>query len=278
MYWADHIHFRAPGNVVLIGFFAQVFFPRKKKTAKYAGNWTNYSGEPWSYKLQKKLASNTWLSRNMKVLVYGEWPNQTTNVLAFFTASYSVRELQPINVRDFSNDIRLVFVGTLLKSKNPMLSIQIAEYLFNQGVKVHIELFGDGVERDTLGKYIEEKKLAGAVTLRGNVPAGDVKTALQNAHFLVFLSNSEGWPKAVAESMFWGCVPVTKPVSCVPWMLGNGSRGILCQGSSVSRIGQQIIELINDSARYGEMSAAAAEWSHAYTLERFSDGIKSLLT
>src|SRR6185436_20096711 len=39
MYKADHIHLRCPGNVGLIGCFAQIFFPNKKKTAKYAGNW-----------------------------------------------------------------------------------------------------------------------------------------------------------------------------------------------------------------------------------------------
>ncbi|HMK06992.1 MAG TPA: hypothetical protein VK476_05635, partial [Flavobacterium sp.] len=34
---ADHIHLRCPGNTGLLGCMIQIFFPRKTKTAKYAG-------------------------------------------------------------------------------------------------------------------------------------------------------------------------------------------------------------------------------------------------
>ena len=44
----DHIHLRCPGNMGLIGCIAQIFFPSKKKTAKYAGNWDWQSKQPWS--------------------------------------------------------------------------------------------------------------------------------------------------------------------------------------------------------------------------------------
>ena len=36
---SDHIHLRCPGNIGLLGCLVQIFFPSKKKTAKYAGNW-----------------------------------------------------------------------------------------------------------------------------------------------------------------------------------------------------------------------------------------------
>ena len=44
---------------------------------------------------------------------------------------------------------------------------------------------------------------------------------------LIFISKSEGWPKVVAESMWWGCIPISKPVSCIPEMLGYGKRGFI---------------------------------------------------
>jgi hypothetical protein len=40
-------------------------------------------------------------------------------------------------------------------------------------------------------------------------------------------SNSEGWPKAIAEGMFWGCVQLQTAVSCVPYMLDYGKEGLL---------------------------------------------------
>ncbi|MBD3725385.1 MAG: glycosyltransferase family 1 protein, partial [Flavobacteriaceae bacterium] len=77
MYKADHIHLRCPGNMTLLAAIVQVLFPRKTKTAKYAGNWDPKAKQPFTYKLQRWILSNTFLTRNMQVLVYGEWPNQT---------------------------------------------------------------------------------------------------------------------------------------------------------------------------------------------------------
>lgn len=80
---ADHIHLRCPGNVGLLGCFVQILFPKKPKTAKYAGNWDPESKQPFSYKFQRWILSNTFLTRNMQVLVYGNWPNQTKNIRPF---------------------------------------------------------------------------------------------------------------------------------------------------------------------------------------------------
>src|SRR5690606_34200508 len=56
-----------------------------------------------------------------------------------------------------------------------------------------------------------------------------------DSHFLILASKSEGWPKAVAEAMFFGCILIVTPVSCVPWMLNYGSRGILIPEVKVFR-------------------------------------------
>ena len=85
---ADHIHLRCPGNMGLIGSLIQIFFPNTPKTAKYAGNWDPKSKQPLSYVIQKWLLSSTFLTRNIKVLVYGEWEHQSKNITSFFTASY----------------------------------------------------------------------------------------------------------------------------------------------------------------------------------------------
>ena len=85
---ADHIHLRCPGNIGLIGCVLQIFFPKKPKTVKYAGNWDPNAKQPWSYRLQKKILNNPQLSKNIKVLVYGEWEKQSKNIVPFFTASF----------------------------------------------------------------------------------------------------------------------------------------------------------------------------------------------
>src|SRR5690554_2875854 len=91
---SDHIHLRCAGNMALLGCFVQILFPKKKKTAKYAGNWDPNAKETFTITLQKKILNNTFLTRNMQIMVYGEWENSSKNVKSFFTATYTDEELQ----------------------------------------------------------------------------------------------------------------------------------------------------------------------------------------
>ena len=232
---AEHIHLRCPGNIGLIGCVLQIFFPRKYKTAKYAGNWDPTAEQPWSYRLQKWILRNTFLTRNMQVLVYGEWPNQTRNIRSFFTASFTEIEKQEVQEKNFEAPFRFLFVGNLVPGKHPLKAIQLVQELqrnlcqSQEAPGLRLEIYGDGPEMKMLKTYSKDEGLEDLVQFKGNRPLEELKKAYQNAHFLVLPSQSEGWPKVVAEAMFFGCIPIATPVSCVPWMLGGGSRGILLQ-------------------------------------------------
>ena len=106
---ADHIHLRCPGNIGLLGCIVQIVFPKKTKTAKYAGNWDPKAIQPWSYKVQKWILSNTFLTKNMQVLVYGDWNNQTKNIKSFFTATYNNSEKKKPLKSGLSSFLKFVF-------------------------------------------------------------------------------------------------------------------------------------------------------------------------
>jgi len=273
---ADHIHFRCPGNIGLIGSFAQIFFPRKIKTTKYAGNWDLKSKQPWTYRLQKWILSNTFLTHNMQVLVYGDWKNQSKNIKPFFTATYSDAEKEIISKTNFEKTIEFIFVGSLVTGKNPMYAIQLIEKLVSKNYKVILNLYGDGVEKDNLLCYIKEKGLENAAFLNGNQDKQTIKKAYQKSHFVLLPSKSEGWPKAIAEGMFWGCVPLATKVSCVPFMLDNGNRGVLLE-MKLDQDLNTIIEVIQDENLFLNKSRLAAEWSQKYTTDVFESEIKKLL-
>jgi len=227
---ADHIHLRCPGNIGLLGCIVQIFFPKKIKTAKYAGNWDPNAQQPLSYRLQKKILSNTKWTKNMTAIVYGEWKNQSKNIKPFFTATYKNKDREVINERDYSSDLDFIFVGSLVKGKRPLLAIKIIEALVDKGIPSYLQLFGDGVLKKELQQYIDKNRLlANYVVLRGNQTSETVKEALKNSHFTILASKSEGWPKALAEAMFFGVIPLATPISCVPNMLDNGNRGILIE-------------------------------------------------
>ena len=311
---ADHIHLRCPGNMGLVGAIVQILFPYKQKTAKYAGNWDPKSKQPWSYRLQKWILSNTFLTKNMQVLVYGEWQNQTKNIKPFFTATYSESEIQNSEFRiqnklslqsesitiesdfDFAqsdkkdnnslslraesrtneNQFKFLFIGTLSPGKQPLYAIQLVEELYKKGLRVTLELYGEGVLRKELELYIAQNKLEPIVTLKGNQSKESVLKAYQSSHFLILPSKSEGWPKVVAEAMFWGCVPIASPVSCVSFMMGNGSRGIILQ-EELNQDVDQIEAVISKQEVYQKMASEGQTWSRQFTTDKFEAEIKKLL-
>ncbi|WP_232228908.1 glycosyltransferase [Salegentibacter sp. T436] len=314
---ADHIHLRCPGNISLIGCLLQVFFPKKPKSVKYAGNWDPEAKQPWTYRFQKWILGNRFLSRNIKVLVYGEWPNQSDNIIPFFTASFSEKARESI-VKDFKQPYKFIFTGNLVDGKGISEAIELIDSLKNKGVVSELDIYGDGVLEDSLRSYIQKKELQYLVKLKGRKSLEELKQAYKKAHFVVLLSDSEGWPKALAEGMWYGCIPLAMPVSCVPWMLNYGERGIIIPGidqriksrekrgillnnihsdksqkgrqfecsdvsRDVSRIGfsekdlSKIISLIENPEKLKQMSIAAQEWSQQYTLEKFEKAIQKVL-
>ncbi|AVI51447.1 glycosyl transferase [Pukyongia salina] len=276
MKMADHIHLRCPGNIGLIGCLVQILFPKKQKTAKYAGNWQPGARQPLSYRFQKWVLSNTFLTKNMKVLVYGEWPGQSQNIVPFFTASYTEEKLKMAVDISHEPPFRFVFVGTLSEGKQPLYALKLIEDLYRKGQKVQIDYFGDGPERANLENYIEEQALSEIATIHGAVKPQELEEFYRASHFLILPSRSEGWPKVVAEAMFWGLIPMASPVSCVPWMLDHGNRGVLLEMDKEMDV-NNITTLLNDTTRQREMSSQSIKWSRQYTIDSFAEAIKKLI-
>ncbi|SFT40324.1 Glycosyltransferase involved in cell wall bisynthesis [Algoriphagus locisalis] len=275
---ADHIHLRCPGNMGLLGAFLQWFFPGKNKTAKYAGNWDPSSSQPYTYKLQQRLISDPGFSKNMHVLTYGNWPNQTGNIVPFFTFSYESTESQEDTRKpiEASIKLKLLFVGALVKGKNPLMAAEVGEVLAKHGVDFELEFCGEGAQKEELLKFIEDRNLTEKIKLCGNVTSETLKSKYKASHFLIFLSESEGWPKVVAESMFFGCLPITTPVSCVADMLGYGERGDLIDFNPPDAV-NRIKYYIEKPEEYKRKSKLAKEWSRGFTKESFELELQKLI-
>jgi glycosyltransferase involved in cell wall biosynthesis len=213
----------------------------------------------------------------MQVLVYGEWEKSTENIKPFFTATYNESEKSPIIPNDLKGQVCFIFVGALVSGKNPLYAVQMVEMLFKRGWNVALELFGEGAERKSLENYVSQNNLDKIILLKGNQTQEVVKQAYGKSHFTILPSASEGWPKAIAEGMFWGCVPVATKVSCVPFMLDYGNRGVLLEFNLLDDV-QQLEILLKDDNRYNRISQKAIDWSRKYTMDFFETEIKKLVS
>jgi glycosyltransferase involved in cell wall biosynthesis len=234
--------------------------------------------------------------------VYGNWPNQTKNIQPFFTASYHRNQIEPVANRNWNGPYKAVFVGTMGANKRPLEVFELIKELRANGMAISLDYYGDGPLKKDIENKVNQAGLEDHVRLHGNVDNTSLIQAYKKAHFSFLLSKSEGWPKAVAEAMFWGCIPVASKVSCVPWMLGietsnfqlptsnadketyplglgkgfdNTQRGVLI--NDILQAGTVVEEYIKQPELLQHMSQAAAAWSQQYTLDDFEREIALLL-
>ncbi len=278
MWKADAIHVRCPGNLGLLGVALGPLFSNKL-VAKYAGQWSGFPGEPWSVRLQRWLLGSRWW-RGI-VTVYGEWPNQPKHVVPFFT---SVMTPQQINrARQIASSKRpaspfsIVFVGRLSKAKNVDVLIEAVAGLVHRGVDVRCNIVGHGAEYDSLQKLASERGVLDRVHFAGGVEFDQVFDFYEQAHVLVLASETEGWPKAIAEAMACGVVCVGSDRGLVPWMLGEG-RGFLVPPGNVDALTSTLQTLVDSTERRDETSRRAAEFGQRYSVDSLRDALAELLT
>ena len=274
---ADYLHFRCPSNVAALAAIVQVFFPKLPKSTKYAGNWNPQDKQPPGYRFQKWLLAHRRLTKNMRVLVYGDYPNQPKAVQPFISATYNADEKLDFVPRDYSKVLKFVFIGAMVVGKRPFLTIDIIKGLCCQDYKAELHMFGDGPLMKDVVTYVEEQGLKERIKIYGNKDKAAVKQCLKDAHFTILPSKSEGWPKAIAEGMFFGAIPISTKISCLPWMLDYGHRGILID-ADVQEAVSRIVEVLEQGSKaLNAMAKRAMLWSQQYTIDRLEQEIAAVV-
>ena len=278
MQQADAIHVRCPGNLGLLGVILGPLFSRRL-IAKYAGQWTGYPGEAWTVKLQRRLLASRWW-RGV-VTVYGQWPDQPDHVIPFFTSVMTERQIaraRQIAFRDKSSEpFTVVFVGRLSKAKNVDVIIEAVSQLVRQGIDARCHIIGQGAELEFLQRLVNQRGLQDQVHFAGGVDFDCVFDYHDRSHVLVLASETEGWPKAIAEAMACGLVCVGSDRGLVPWMLGQG-RGFVVPPGDSAALTEILQRLAQSSDLRREVSQRAAEFGQRYSLESLRNALAELMS
>jgi glycosyltransferase involved in cell wall biosynthesis len=272
---ADAIHVRCPGNLGLLGVVLAPIFSRYL-VAKYASQWTG-PAETWTVALQRVLLRSRWWRG--PVTVYGDWPNQPAHVVPFFTSILDDAQLEraraAANSKRPNGPLRVLYVGRLSRSKNVHVLVAALAKLRDEGTSFRAEIVGDGQERATLAAQIAREDLGSQIRLVGPVGFEDVLAFYENADVLVLASETEGWPKAIAEGMAFGLVCVGSDRGFVPQMLGEG-RGICVVPGDASALAAALRGVAAAPEAYDPMRRAATGWACRYSLEGLQDSLREL--
>ncbi len=222
---ATHVQLRVPtgmANILL------PWFSIKKRPytfwVKYAGNWKE-PNPPLGYAFQQ-----WWLSRNLtkcRVTLNGMWPDQPKHCYSFENPCLTDEEISEGETvgsnKQFSAPYTLIFVGRLDRSKGVDTILEAIPDLDRSFIE-SIHFIGDSPDRKKYEEMSKDSKIP--CIFHGYLPRQKIHPLLAISHFLLLPSESEGFPKVVAEGACYGAIPIVSSVSSIPHYI-NDSNGFL---------------------------------------------------
>ena len=227
----DVFQFRAPTGMGVYLIPWLIFFSKKPGWFKYAGNWMQPQA-PWGYRIQK-----FWLSKfnNRPVTINGRWSGQPAHCLSFENPCLDEADMaqgkMAIAQKDFSDKLDFCFVGRLEDAKGVAKILDALAAVKSDKIG-SIHLVGDGIQRKRYEAMAAS--LPYPVTFYGFLSREEVNKIYARSHIFLLPSDSEGFPKVLAEAMNFGCVPLVSDVSSIPQYIQDGKNGFLWRSQAIS--------------------------------------------
>lgn len=274
---ADAIHVRCPGNLGLLGAIVAPLFSRRL-VAKYAAQWPGNPADATTFRWQKSVLRSRWWRG--PVTVYGEWPGQPAHIIPFFTSlltsAHMDRARQSASRFWDGQPLRVLYTGRLSKAKNVDVLLRAIAQNRRKGLDVRCTVIGEGPEESSLRALAQNLRITDAVEFTGGVGFEQVIAQLERHHVLTLVSETEGWPKSIAEAMAFGLVCIGSNRGFVPKMLSDG-RGIAIAPRDEAALANALGDIARNPHSYATMRRSAADWSQRFSLDGLQSAIHDLL-
>ncbi len=159
----------------------------------------------------------------------------------------------------------IVSVGRLDEIKGFAYLIQACGTLRKKGVPFKLTIIGEGDERPTLERLIQELDLANYVTLAGVMAQDQVRDHIKNAALFALPSipdkngNMDGIPVALMEAMALGTPVISTRVSGIPELVEHGATGWMCAPRDSEGLTEGLETLLADQDQANRLAAAARQ-------------------
>lgn len=239
----DVFQLRTPTGIGVFLIPYLTFFSNKNGWYKYAGNW-NQKNPPLGYAFQRWMLKR----QSRKVTINGRWPQQPAYCLTFenpcLTESEREEGLQISKSKSFDPPFTFCFVGRLEDAKGVQRILDAFGGLKSMEKVATIYFIGDGEKMDSYKK--QAKLLNLPAHFHGFLERHKVFEIYKKSHFVLLPSDSEGFPKVIAEGMNYGCIPIVSDVSSIGQYV-NSDNGYLLdleeKKSLDKSLGDALIEL-----------------------------------
>ena len=169
------------------------------------------------------------------------------------------KKIRHVNTRDK----KLLFVGRLVRQKNPHLAIEILKMLHDQGQMYKLTFAGEGPLKSELIELAESHALLQYVDFLGFVD--NLQKVYLDNKFLLLTSNFEGFGNVLVESAYHGCIPIARNVEFGPnEILTSLKIGKLIEERNSK---ESFCNFITNSIEYFDLGFAQAELEDKFSVK-----------
>ncbi len=181
------------------------------------------------------------------------------------------RSAKPERLRDefkISDSCKVIgTVGRLDGVKDQLTMIKAFQIVHSRIPDSKLFIVGDGPMREELSEFIMRENLGDLVVITGE--RKDIPDILSFFDIFFLSSLSEGTSIALLEAMASGLPSVVTDVGGNPAIIDNNIDGILVKTGDIKGMGEEIVNLLKDDARYKMISNNAfMKVKKEYSLER----------
>lgn len=249
-------------------------FSNKKGWYKYAGNWSQ-KNPPLGYALQRWMLKR----QKRKVTINGKWPDQPKQCLTFENPCLTEPErqegLQISKSKTFQAPFIFCFVGRLEDPKGVQRIIDAFGSLESLEKVAAIHFIGDGQKTASYKSQAETLNLP--AHFHGFLGRDEVFEIYKKSHFLLLPSDSEGFPKVVAEGMNYGCISIVSDVSSIGQYV-NDTNGYLLnplEKTALKRVLRKSLYEVSENLQNKSINShnVAAKFTFAHYRSKIQDQI-----
>ena len=274
----DCFQLRAPTGIGVFLIPYLTLFSKKKGWYKYAGNW-NQSKPPLGYAIQRYFLKR----QHRKVTINGTWKNQKSHCITFENPCLTDDDLisgkQIRQQKSKEKNITFCYAGRLETEKGVERSIKALNNL-PDSMKEHIgqvHLVGNGSDLEYFKTLASSSDIS--YVFHGFLSTQKLFEIYKKSHFFVMSTTaSEGFPKVIAESMNFGCVPLVSNISSIGQYVKNTINGILIEPVTVEQVELELRNAIDMSEEnYKSMIEASDSIVERFSYQYYINRIKNMI-
>lgn len=178
-------------------------------------------------------------------VITDKYKNITSNVISLADTRYSISDViseSDIKKIDWTNEIKLIFVGRIEKGKGIERLLETLKNL--KEYNINLTIVGEGNNKSEYVELAKQYGIQNHISFTGFIPFGEELLKIIKEHDLFILpSLSEGLPQVILESMACGVLVLASNIGGIPQIVKNDINGFTFNPQSSTELQDLILKL-----------------------------------